>query len=220
MAIGPPSGSREFGSRGFPEYRRIVHSPKTVCLGPAKGHPMEAVKQRNILVVDDEEHVRESLSAVLGREGYVVHLADSGERGLQLLKEQPVIQLVISDYNMPGMNGVEFLKLIRERHPNVVRIMLTGDPDPQTIIRSINEGEVYRFIKKPWDNTLLRVTVYFAFETIQLEEENRRLIAALRRQVNVLRDLEREFPYLSALARDEDAALLLAEADLVRTSGS
>jgi len=181
---------------------------------------MEAVKQRNILVVDDEEHVRESLSAVLGREGYVVHLADSGERGLQLLKEQPVIQLVISDYNMPGMNGVEFLKLIRERHPNVVRIMLTGDPDPQTIIRSINEGEVYRFIKKPWDNTLLRVTVYFAFETIQLEEENRRLIAALRRQVNVLRDLEREFPYLSALARDEDAALLLAEADLVRTSGS
>jgi DNA-binding NtrC family response regulator len=181
---------------------------------------MEAVKQRNILVVDDEEQVRESLAAVLEREGYVVHLADGGERGLQMLKEQLGIQLVISDHNMPGMTGVEFLKLIRERHPNVVRIMLTGDPDPQTIIRSINEGEVYRFIKKPWDNTLLRVTVYFAFETIQLEEENRRLIAALRRQVNVLRDLEREFPYLSALARDEEAALLLAEADLVRTSGS
>jgi response regulator RpfG family c-di-GMP phosphodiesterase len=180
---------------------------------------MNAVKERNILVVDDEEQVRDSLTAVLGREGYRIHQADSGERGLQVLKEQP-IQLVISDHNMPGMNGVEFLKIIRERHPDVVRIMLTGDPDPQIIIRSINEGEVYRFIRKPWDNTLLRVTVYFAFETIQLEDENRRLIAALRRQVDAVRSLEREFPYLSALARDEDAALLLAEADLVRSSGS
>jgi len=93
---------------------------------------------------------------------------------------------VISDHNMPGMSGVEFLKLVRERHPHITRIMLTGDPDPQTIIRSINEGEVYRFIKKPWDNTMLRVTIYFAFETIQLEEENRRLIAALRRQMTFL----------------------------------
>src|SRR5207237_6028180 len=125
-----------------------------------------------------------------------------------------------SDHNLTRMTGIEFLKLVRERYPSILRIMLTGDPDPGVIIRSINEGEVYRFIRKPWDNTMLRVTVYFAFETIQLEEENRRLIAALRRQVSYLRDLERDFPYLAALTRDEDAALLLAEADLIRTSGS
>jgi two-component system, probable response regulator PhcQ len=178
-----------------------------------------AGKEKNILVVDDEESVRDSLTAVLEREGYTVQQASGGEEALHLLKERP-IELVISDHNMPGMTGVEFLKLVRERHPNVLRIMLTGDPDPQTIIRSINEGEVYRFIKKPWDNTLLRVTVYFAFESIQLEAENRRLIAALRRQMNFLRDLERDFPYLAALTRDEDAALLLAEADLVRNNGS
>lgn len=180
---------------------------------------MKAGKEKTILVVDDEEAVRESLSAVLEREGYRVLLAGSGEEGLQILKDQ-ALQLVISDHNMPGMNGVEFLKLVRERKPDVLRIMLTGDPDPQIIIRSINEGEIYRFIKKPWDNTMLRVTVYFAFETIQLEAENRRLIAALRRQMNFLRDMERDFPYLAALARDEDATLLLAEADLVRSSGS
>lgn len=180
---------------------------------------MKAVKEKSILVVDDEDTVRESLATVLEREGYRVHLAEDGEAGLRALKEHP-IQLVITDQNMPQMTGVEFLKLVRERHPHVVRIMLTGDPDPQTIIRSINEGEVYRFIKKPWDNTMLRVTIYFAFETIQLEEENRRLISALRRQMNYLRDLERDFPYLAALTRDEDAQLLLAEADLVRNSGS
>jgi DNA-binding NtrC family response regulator len=178
-----------------------------------------AGKEKNILIVDDEDSVRDSLTSVLEREGYTVHQAGGGEEGLLLLKERQ-IHLVISDYNMPGMTGVDFLKLVRQRNPDVVRIMLTGDPDPQTIIRSINEGEVYRFIKKPWDNTLLRVTVYFAFETIQLEQENRRLIAALRRQMNFLRDMERDFPYLAALTRDEDAALLLAEADLVRNSGS
>jgi DNA-binding NtrC family response regulator len=178
-----------------------------------------AGKEKNILIVDDEDSVRDSLTSVLEREGYTVHQASGGDEGLLLLKERQ-IHLVISDYNMPGMTGVDFLKLVRQRNPDVVRIMLTGDPDPQTIIRSINEGEVYRFIKKPWDNTLLRVTVYFAFETIQLEQENRRLIAALRRQMNFLRDMERDFPYLAALTRDEDAALLLAEADLVRNSGS
>ena len=179
---------------------------------------MNAVREKHILVVDDEEPVRESLASVLSREGYTVHQAEAAEPGLRVLKEQP-IQLVISDHNMPQMSGVDFLKLVRERHPHVLRIMLTGDPDPQTIIRSINEGEVYRFIKKPWDNTMLRVTVYFAFETIQLEAENRRLLAALRRQMAFLRDLENDFPYLAALTRDEDAALLLAEADLVHSSG-
>ena len=181
---------------------------------------MKAVKEKNILVVDDEETVRESLAAILEREGYRVFQAESGDEGLRVLKETPGIQLVISDQNMPGMSGIEILKLVRERYPNVTRIMLTGDPDPQVIIRSINEGEVYRFIKKPWDNTMLRVTIYFAFEAIQLEEENRRLVAALRRQMNFLKDLERDFPYLAALTRDEDAQLLLAEADLVQTSGS
>ena len=181
---------------------------------------MKAVKEKNILVVDDEETVRESLAAILEREGYRVFQAESGDEGLRVLKETPGIQLVISDHNMPGMSGIELLKLVRERYPNVTRIMLTGDPDPQVIIRSINEGEVYRFIKKPWDNTMLRVTIYFAFEANQLEEENRRLVAALRRQMNFLKDLERDFPYLAALTRDEDAQLLLAEADLVQTSGS
>jgi DNA-binding NtrC family response regulator len=175
---------------------------------------MTPVKQRHILVVDDEESVRDSLTRLLEREGYCVHAAENGEAGLALLEEHP-IQLVICDHSMPKMTGIDFLKIVRQQHPHVLRIMLTGDPNPDVIIRSINEGEVYRFIKKPWDNTMLRVTLYFAFETIVLEEENRRLVAALRRQTDFLRGLEKDFPYLAALTRDEDAAMLLAEAALV-----
>ena len=105
------------------------------------------------------------------------------------------------------------LRLIRERHPHVCRIMLTADPMRQTVIRAVNEGENYRFIPKPWDNTMLRVTVYFAFEAIQLEDANRRLLRALHRQLQFVRTLERDFPYLAALARQGEAELLLAQAD-------
>jgi len=180
---------------------------------------VDLLPARTILVVDDELPVRLALTRVLGEAGYSVLGTDSGREALELFEKHP-IDLVISDHHMPEMSGIDLLKLVRVRHPHVVRIILTGDKDPELTFRSINEGEVYRFIKKPWDNTMLRVTIYFAFETIQLEEENRRLVAALRRQMNFLKDLERDFPYLAALTRDEDAQLLLAEADLVQTSGS
>ncbi len=173
---------------------------------------MKSGKDRNVLLVDDEESVREPISKLLEREGYRVYCAESGEAALEILKQDP-IQLVISDQNMPGMSGIELLKLIRERHPRVLRIMLTAETDPQVIIRSINDGEVYRFIRKPWDNIMLRVVVYFAFETIQLEEENRRLLQALRRQLQFVRSLTQEYPYLAALAQQEEAELLLAQAD-------
>ena len=176
--------------------------------------PRAAVKLpgRTILVVDDEEQVREALRKLLDREGYTVTTAEGPTEALELLRQQP-IKLVISDQNMPDMSGIEFFRLIRERHPNVCRIMLTADPERDTIIRAVNEGEVYRFLPKPWNNTMLRVTVYFAFEAIQLEEENRRLVNALRRQLQFVRSLERDFPYLAALARQEEAELMLAHTD-------
>jgi DNA-binding NtrC family response regulator len=174
--------------------------------------PPAKIPGRNILVVDDEEHVRSALTAFLGREGYTVICAEGPTQALEVLRAQP-IKLVISDQNMPDMSGIEFFRMIRERHPHVCRIMLTGDPERETIIKAINEGEVYRFIPKPWNNTMLRVIVYFAFEAIQLEEENRRLVKALRRQLQFVRSLERDFPYLAALARQEEAELLLAQAD-------
>lgn len=167
---------------------------------------------RTILVVDDEEEVRNSLTRALEREGYEVFSAEGPTEALQILQKEQV-KLVISDQNMPDMNGIEFLKLVRERHPNVCRIMLTSDSSAATLIRSINEGEVYRFLEKPWSQTVLRVTVYFAFEAIQLADENRRLLQALRRQLLFVRGLEKDFPYLAAVAREEQAALLEVSGD-------
>lgn len=165
---------------------------------------------RTILVVDDEEQVRTALSRLLEREGYTVTAAEGPSEALEVLRQQP-IKLVISDQNMPDMSGLQFFKLIRERFPHICRIMLTADPERDTIIRAINEGEVYRFLPKPWSNTMLRITVHFAFEEIQLQEENRRLVQALRRQLQFVRALDHNFPYLSAMARQEEAELMLVE---------
>jgi two-component system NtrC family sensor kinase len=172
-------------------------------------------KNRSVLIVDDEEHVREALERVLEKQGYAVFTAADGEEALRILQAR-AIQLLITDHDMPGMKGVELLKQVRESHPHVCRILLTGNADRETVVRSINEGEVYRVILKPWDNVLLRVTLHFAFEAIEIEGQNRRLIAVLRRQMQFMRELEEQFPLAVKEGERAELAAVLAEAELMR----
>jgi two-component system NtrC family sensor kinase len=169
----------------------------------------EAVSQRTILVVDDELPVRLALTRTLGEAGYRVVGTDSPREALELLRNHPV-DLIISDHYMPEMSGIDLLKLVRVRHPHVIRIILTGDKDSDLALRSINESEVYRFIRKPWDNADLRTIMHFAFETIRLEREKRELLAKVRdERVAVLRRGSPEDP--AGLERD---VMMLAEDEL------
>ena len=147
------------------------------------------MQKSRILLVDDEDSVRSALRSVLEGDGYAVDEATDGAEGLARLQRSP-FELVISDQMMPGMSGVDFLKLVRVRHPATVRIMLTGDPDPETTVRSINESEVYRFIRKPWNNRDLRTIVWFAMEVSRLQQENAQLIELGRRQRDIRKMLE------------------------------
>ena len=164
---------------------------------------------RTVLVVDDEDHVRDALNRVLADAGYSVLTAESGEEALDVLREKPV-QLLISDNNMPGMSGLELFKEARRRYPQMLRIMLTGDVDPELAVRSINEAEVYRFIRKPWSNADLRTIVQLAFDVIVLEDEKRQLLEIVRRY-RAARERGETPPSL------ENELLLLAEADLLGT---
>jgi len=170
---------------------------------------MQASPERIILVVDDDEAVRDGLQRVLEQESYTVLQAESAKQALSLMTKNRV-HILISDYEMPGTSGLELLKIVRARHPHVCRIMLTAHGDPHLLIRSINEGEVHRFIEKPWDNILLKVTLFFAFETLALEEENRRLIEQVQRQIAFIRELETRVPGISLLTRDEKGEISLA----------
>jgi DNA-binding NtrC family response regulator len=167
------------------------------------------VPPRVVLVVDDEEYVRNGLTRVLQDSGYTVFAAESGEEALQMLADHP-IRLLISDNNMPGMSGLELFGEVRRRHPHVLRIMITGDADPDLPVRSINEAEVYRFIRKPWSNQDLRTIVRLAFEVLVLEDEKRRLLEIVRKH-RAARSLRQAAP------DDEAELLLLAEADLVES---
>ncbi len=90
------------------------------------------------------------------------------------------------------MTGLEFLGLVHDRHPEAARIMLTGQASSDTIIRAINEGEIYRFLTKPCDRTELLVTLHLACEKLELERRNRRLLALLRTRPELLARLEEE----------------------------
>jgi two-component system probable response regulator PhcQ len=164
---------------------------------------------RTLLIVDDEALVRSALRRSLRLEGYSIFTAAGAEEGLALLKEHP-IDLVMSDHLMAGMNGTEFLGRVRDLHPSVGRILLTGHADMDSAIKAINQGEIYRFLLKPWDETELKITLHLAFERVDLERENRRLLATVRRQQARIEDLEGSFPGISKVDRDSDGAILLS----------
>jgi two-component system, probable response regulator PhcQ len=173
---------------------------------------MSQTPPRRILIVDDEENVCHALRRSLRKEGYELFFGHEPAEGLELLKKQPV-DIVISDHLMPNMTGLEFLKLVRDRYPDVLRLMLTGHADMQTAIDAINQGNIYRFLTKPWDDTDLKVTLYLAFEQLDLERDNRRLLAMVRRQYDLIKAIEKEHPGIGHVVRDSEGFVLLDQDD-------
>jgi eukaryotic-like serine/threonine-protein kinase len=116
----------------------------------AAAAPAAATKKARILFVDDEERILNALRAIFRRD-YHVFTAVNGAEALEFVtKFQP--QVVVSDQRMREMTGIELLRQVREISPNTVRMLLTGYSDLAAIVGSINDGEVFRYISKPWDN--------------------------------------------------------------------
>ena len=119
---------------------------------------MEAPDKPQLLFVDDEPRVLSSIKMLFFGSGYTLHCLDSGAAALDLLRQRSV-DVIVSDQRMPGMTGVEFLRAARELQPQAMRILLTGYSDLTAIIGSINDGEIFRFVNKPWSNEELVATV-------------------------------------------------------------
>lgn len=138
---------------------------------------IETVK---VLFVDDEKNVLRSLERLLMDEPYEILTASSGPEGLEVLRDQGPVQVVISDYRMPEMTGVAFLREVCEHWPRTVRIVLSGYADTAAIVDAINMGQIYKFIPKPWNDDELKVTVQNAVDLCRLHEENIRLTEDLQ----------------------------------------
>ena len=138
-----------------------------------------------IIVVDDEPANLRVLERLF-RNDYEVITAESGEEALRLLGEHDAA-LVITDQRMPNMTGVELLKHTADIRPHMVRIILTGYTDVETLVEAINSGLVYKYVTKPWNNEELQLTVGRALEHFktnkarhELEMMNERLTTRLR----------------------------------------
>ena len=135
----------------------------------------------SILCVDDEKSILNALKRLLRKEGYQLFFASSGMEGLEKLKANKV-QMVISDQRMPHMSGTEFLAEVKAHYPDVLRIILTGYSDIDSITQSINEGHIYKFFFKPWNNQRLKIEIREALEQLDLAETNRRLDETIVKQ--------------------------------------
>lgn len=134
-----------------------------------------------ILCVDDEPNILSALRRMFMLAGFEVEEASSGSEALQKL-EQKEFHLVLSDMQMPEMNGADFLAQVRRRWPKVMRLMLTGTADLKAAISAINEGEIYRYLTKPWNDEEVISTVKAALERFALVSERDQLLELTKQQ--------------------------------------
>ena len=143
-----------------------------------------------VLFVDDEGNILKAVQRLLRNEPWNVLTASRGSEALEIL-DQTQAQVVVSDQRMPEMSGVDLLQAIRERRPNVVRMMLTGYTEMNVAVEAINRGEIFRLITKPWNDEELKATLRQAFDHFDLKEEIKRLNQITREQNLKLQDMNR-----------------------------
>lgn len=143
-----------------------------------------------IAIVDDEEMVLTSLRSFLLLEtDYEVETYNSPKKALEDLKEKN-LDLIVSDYLMPEMNGIEFLLEVKKLHPFATRILLTGYADKENAIKAINEVGLYQYVEKPWDNDDLRITIQNGLERRFLMEKLENKIQEVQRVQQSLQDIQ------------------------------
>lgn len=154
------------------------------------GKPSLEPSLKQILVVDDEDIVRIALRETLRRERYGVTACASPEEALKALHEE-AFAVIISDYQMPGMTGLDFLARAKQAQPDATRILITAVLSLDTVIEAINKGEIYRLITKPWNDDELKATLRQAFDHYDLKAEIKRLNQVTREQNFKLQDMNR-----------------------------
>ncbi len=165
------------------------------------------IKKHTILVVDDEELFIEYIQRILSDENYNVISASSGQEGIALLEKQQV-SMVISEYKIPLMNGLEFLEKVRIIYPDILTIMVTDHADIELVIKAVNEAGVYKFLLKSWDDIDFKNTIKKTLESLQVIKERDVLIRKVKTHEATLKELEKRYPGITKVEKDEDGYIL------------
>ena len=160
VAKAPASEARAQAPERAPLPPNLLQNAQAAAKTAAARLPADSAQEAGkarVLFVDDDERILNGLKALF-RQEYNVLTASNGAEALELVKRIGA-HVVVSDQRMPNMTGVELLRRVRSLSPNAVRILLTGYTDLAALVGSINEGEIFRFVKKPWDNDELRAAL-------------------------------------------------------------
>jgi putative nucleotidyltransferase with HDIG domain len=160
--------------------------------GPNKARKSSGapVQDHTVLFVDDEVNILKALQRLMRNEPFNVLTASRPAEALELI-DRCDPQVIVSDQRMPEMSGVDFLSAVRDRHNDVVRMMLTGYTDMTIAVEAINKGEIFRLITKPWNDDELKATIRQAFDHHDLKAEIKRLNHVTREQNFKLQDMNR-----------------------------
>jgi DNA-binding NtrC family response regulator len=167
---------------------------------------------RSVLLVDDDPLVIEGLKRALHKETYEVLSAASADEAFGILSSKNV-DAVVSDEMMPGMLGSEFLGIVCEKYPETIRIVLTGHPNLDSALRSINQGHVYRFLIKPCSGIELCITIKQALQQRELLRKSLSLLGTVRQQSSILEKLESRHPGITKVNRGNDGTINIPDVE-------
>ncbi|MEM0912670.1 MAG: response regulator [Pseudomonadota bacterium] len=151
----------------------------------------EEVIKPKVLFVDDEVNVLKSVKRALFKLDVDLMFADSSEKALEIISKE-LVDVVVSDMKMPGMNGAQLLSKIAELQPHTFRVVLTGYADIESIRMAVNEGKAHRFLNKPWDNDELIAVIDEGTERCKLRTENEKLYVVTQTQNFQLKNVNLE----------------------------
>ncbi len=151
-------------------------------------------KKIKLLYIDDEENNLTALKATFRRE-FEIDTAISANEARNLMIDN-VYEVIISDQRMPETTGVEFFQEIKQTHPDPVRILLTGYADINAVVAAINQGEIYRYLQKPWKEFDLKINIKGASEIYRLREANRDLTEELQEANKKLKTVNKQMEFL------------------------
>ena len=146
-------------------------------------------KPKTLLVVDDEPQIIKSIVRSLRHQDLEILTAGSGAEGLNIITTRDDVAVVLSDQNMPEMDGIRFLEKVRDYDADIVRLLLTGHAKIDYAIEAIKRSQIFEYLTKPWDPDALKNTLQRAFEHHELTKENRRLHLVTMEQNTRLRRL-------------------------------
>jgi two-component system, probable response regulator PhcQ len=168
--------------------------------------------------IDDEVNILYAIKRLLRKKDWNLLTYVSPEEAIFDLKGRNDVNIIISDYRMPIMDGVEMLRILKQACPNALRMILSGHADLQGILMAINHAEIYRFITKPWIDEDFTITLEKAIQFHELSQENLRLSLMVReqqerinKQLSELKRLEKESPGITQVSWSEDGSIDISD---------